>query len=851
MRKPPDKTAGRWREVLFHMRLPLCTLLALSVLAAFGIVLLRSTLLKNAYNTGTALSRNYAAEESNNLAVYQTLLTFGTASIDWRVEQGAGPEELREWMSSYFSQLNTVLGDGVVDPYMVLDGQILAANPWSGDGTYDVYSTEWYQKALAADGQVIFTNVYTDAIYQKPVITAAQRCQTSDTVMAFDILPEYFHFETVDLIPESSFFLCDSQGSIIYRQTALDVSEQEMQAYLNRVIRQIKNGELADATASIQDLDGHKRAVYHTQMENGWYSIVTVPYRHILGQLNWFILAAALLVALIFFALLALSHRELALQARFKRDRETVQVLGNSYYALYRVDFVRQTYEMIKGSEYVRSRIPPSGAYSELLRVAGEVIEADAFKDFVHSFSSSNIQTLVSQQVRDFGGEFLRRFGEEYRWVSVRVLFDESLASEEVVLSFREVEREKQRQLRERRLLEDALQLARQNEASKQAFFRNMSHDMRTPLNAIISLSELAQQNPQDPGRVTGYLQKISSSSRYLLGLINDILDMARMEQGKVVLEQNQFDLRACIEECLSTFHLQAETEGKHLETHLELKESHLLGDPFRLQQILNNLLSNSFKFTPAGGTISLSVLQMDQGEYIPYQFVVADTGIGMSPAFLEHLYEPYAREMRFSDKQASGTGLGMSITKSLVALMNGEIQVESEPGRGSVFTLVIPFLAVKAGANIPQQAADEQAVSFQGLRILAAEDNEVNMEILAEVLRSQGAQVTQAWNGRQAVERFQQSAPFSLDVILMDMQMPEMDGCEAARQIRALDRPDAKTVPIIAVTANAFAEDIAATTAAGMNAHISKPIDFKALWAVLGQFPALASREEEGPQTK
>ena len=240
------------------MRLPLCTLLALSVLAAFGIVLLRSTLLKNAYNTGTALSRNYAAEESNNLAVYQTLLTFGTASIDWRVEQGAGPEELREWMSSYFSQLNTVLGDGVVDPYMVLDGQILAANPWSGDGTYDVYSTEWYQKALAADGQVIFTNVYTDAIYQKPVITAAQRCQTSDTVMAFDILPEYFHFETVDLIPESSFFLCDSQGSIIYRQTALDVSEQEMQAYLNRVIRQIKNGELADATASIQDLDGQQ-----------------------------------------------------------------------------------------------------------------------------------------------------------------------------------------------------------------------------------------------------------------------------------------------------------------------------------------------------------------------------------------------------------------------------------------------------------------------------------------------------------------------------------------------------------------------------------------------------------------
>ena len=372
--------------------------------------------------------------------------------------------------------------------------------------------------------------------------------------------------------------------------------------------------------------------------------------------------------------------------------------------------------------------------------------------------------------------------------------------------------------------------MARQNEDAKQAFFRSMSHDMRTPLNAILGSSELARRHLEDPAQTAGYLDRIDSSGRYLLGLINDILEMARMEHGQVQLEHRQFDLRECVEECLGAFRIQAERERKTLREEFQAERIALLGDDFRIQQVLNNLLSNAFKFTPEHGTVSLSVQQLDSGERANYKFVIADTGIGMSPEFLEHIYEPYARELRFSDRQASGTGLGMSITKNLVAQMGGEIQVESAPGAGSTFTVILPLAAGEEPDHAARPAEQRGPFSLEGLRVLLAEDNEINMEITTELLQSQGVQVTQAWNGEEAAARFRESTPFSFDAILMDMQMPVMDGCEAARQIRALDRPDAGAVPIIAVTANAFSEDVSATTAAGMDAHVSKPIDFAVL---------------------
>ena len=837
-----EKRRRQRRAVLGRLRLSLCAFTALVVLAVLGVLLIRSTLIRNAHDTGTALSRSFAAEESNTLAMYETLLSFGTASLDSRVEAGEGRDAIIPFLKLYFQRLDSVLGDGVVDPYVVFNGEILGASPWEGDASYDYTAASWYQMAMEAQGQVIFTNLYTDVTSGYPVITAAQKCAHSDAVMAFDILPERFQFTSVELAQGGSFFLCDSAGAVLYQQTDLELPDAQIQQYLNSLITKIEAGELDSASDAIHDLEGEQRAVCYTRMDNGWYSIVTLPYTNILGNLHWFALTLAVVVLALLLILAVMTHRELRMGRRIERTNETVRVLGNSYYALYRVDYERETYEMIKGSDYVRSRIPAAGPYADLLRTAGEVIEADAYRDFTKSFSCENIRELVRQRVRDFGGEFLRRFGDGYRWVSVRVLFDESLAPEEVVLSFREVEEAKQRQLRERRLLEESLQLAQRNEESKHAFFRNMSHDMRTPLNGILGLTQLAEQHLEEPQRAEGYLKQITSSTRYLLELINDILDMSRMEQGKIVLDNCSFDLQSCVEECLAPFQAQAEQEGKTLRCTLSLTSRQLMGDPFRIRQILNNLLSNAFKFTPAGGSISVSVTQMDQDEFSKFKFVVADTGIGMSPEFIKRLYEPYAREMRFSAKQASGTGLGMSITKNLVSQMDGEIQVESAPGQGTTFTVILPFAAAQE-AEPAGQGDGREDYSLEGLHILLAEDNEINMEITTELLSAQGVHVTQAWNGQEAVQLFRQSAPGFFDAILMDMQMPKLDGCGAARAIRALDRADARQVPILAVTANAFSEDIAATAAAGMNAHVSKPIDFQILCRTLGR---LARSDEQ-----
>ena len=830
---------ARLKRVLAGMRLNFIAFAALIVIAVIGISLIRSTLFDNAWETGTSMARNYAAEEQSSLTMYETLLTFGTASIDDRTKQGWSHEEMLQWTDIYFARLDSVLGEGVVDPYVVLNGEIIAAHPWAGDKSYDVESTEWYQRAVAADGEVIFTDLYMDVIYDKPVITIAQQCAYADAVMAFDILPENIRFQFDDLSMEAgdSFFLCDSRGQIIYADTGIELPREEVQAYLNSLVARISAGEVDGSGLNISDLDGQARAVYYARLSNGWYSIVTIPHSNILGDFSWLKMCLIVMIALFLLLIAGMTWRDMRIGERIERTNETVRVLGNSYYALYRVDYGADTYEMIKGSDYVRERIPPSGPYDDLLRTAGEVIEPDAYKDFLENFSAQNIRNLVAKRVRNFGGDFLRRFGNEMRWVSVRILFDESLAPEEVVLCFQEVEEEKQRELRQRRLLEDALEIARKNEVSKQSFFSNMSHDMRTPLNAIIGLSDLAAGHVEDPEKVREYLKKINFSSRQLLGLINDILDMSRMEQGKLVLNSKEFDLKQCMEECVGSFRFQAEAARKTLTLQMDVRDAQVMGDPFRIGQVMNNLLSNAVKFTREGDSIRVTVTQMEAapGQLCKYRLVIADTGIGMSKEYLPHLFEPYSREMRFGERQAVGTGLGMPITQSIVTQMNGEIHVESAPGEGTTFTIILPFAIAHKQAQAAEAAdGGEEAFSLEGKRILLAEDNEVNMEITTELLQMNGVAVTQAWNGAEAVERFREADAFAFDAILMDMQMPVMDGCEAARRIRALRRPDARKVPIVAVTANAFAEDIAATSAAGMDAHVSKPIDFAHLVKVL-----------------
>ena len=371
---------------------------------------------------------------------------------------------------------------------------------------------------------------------------------------------------------------------------------------------------------------------------------------------------------------------------------------------------------------------------------------------------------------------------------------------------------------------------------------------MRTPLNAVIGLSELAQKQTDNPGKVRELLDRIRIAGRQLLDLINDILEMSRIRHGKVTINLQPFDLKETIEETVSIFRIQAEKDEKAFAVDTDIHDSRVVGDPLRISQILNNLLSNAFKFTERGGRISFQTKQFETGGYSRYQFVIEDDGIGMSPEFVEKVFDPYERESRFGAGSVGGTGLGMSIVKSLVTQMDGKITVKSAPGDGSRFTGTVPLEAAApvSDTSVPETAAagsgeDPSAGANEGLpgrgrRLLLAEDNAINRRMAEEMLESAGFEVTSAENGERALELFEESLPGTFAAVLMDMQMPVMDGCEAARRIRALDRPDAVSVPIVAVTANAFAEDIAVTTEAGMNAHISKPIDFPALYRKLDE---------------
>lgn len=386
------------------------------------------------------------------------------------------------------------------------------------------------------------------------------------------------------------------------------------------------------------------------------------------------------------------------------------------------------------------------------------------------------------------------------------------------------------------KLLEDALASAQKASQAKTMFLNNMSHDIRTPMNAIIGFTNLAATHMDKPELVKDYLNKIAASSSHLLSLINDVLDMSRIESGKVAIEEGPCSLPQLLENLRSMIQNDLITKGLHfrLEDH-GLIHPYVVCDRLRLNQILLNVLSNSLKFTPDGGHISVSVTERP-GDVIHtavYEFCIRDTGIGMEPEFLQHMFEPFERERTSTVSGIQGTGLGMSITKNLVTLMNGHIAVDSQRGRGSTFTITFAFRFCDAPAE--QKAPDPVPLNnHKNWHLLLAEDNELNQEIAVTILEEAGCTVDVASDGAEAVEKVRCCAGHPYDLILMDIQMPVMDGIEAAKTIRRMDDKCLAGLPIVAMTANAFEEDRQLVLSAGMNGHLGKPIDTDKLFAVL-----------------
>jgi len=464
-----------------------------------------------------------------------------------------------------------------------------------------------------------------------------------------------------------------------------------------------------------------------------------------------------------------------------------------------------------------------------------------------HSQNSADMNELLNAYVLEAKRDYsLWNYFADHPFVSIAAISAVML----MLVGFILFQRENSRRLKEsndaleasRGALENALAEANSANAAKTRFLSQMSHDIRTPLNGIIGMTSIAAGNVEDPECVSDALDKIRHSSDHLLTLINDILDLNRIESGKMTIAHDPTDIRAAIDQCTEVLKGSVINRDLKIITDTErIEYPFVLTDALHIRQILINIISNAVKFTPDGGSITFRAegRRDETGDTLLCRFEVADTGIGMSEDFQEHIFEAFVQEDAFNARtQFKGSGLGMSIVKQLIDMLGGSVNIKSELHVGTSIVVELPLEINKNAAENPEDhPGEERRYSFAGAHVLLAEDNEINMEIAKVLLESGGLRVDTAEDGQKAVEAFAASAVGEYRCVLMDVMMPNMNGYEAARAIRAMERPDAKTVPIIAMTANAFAEDVQAALDNGMNAHIAKPISARIVMETLAKF--------------
>lgn len=668
---------------------------------------------------------------------------------------------------------------------------------------------------------------------------------------------------------------------------------------------------------------------------------------------------------------------EAAEREKLQERLTLVGAISNAYPVIISLNLTRDSLSFIYVKPGLMLKLGDQESYSQLYEDVASSIHPEHLEEFCRRFSAENLNKTLGQEKNEVFLDVRQMLGDgRYHWVSIQVIHVDNPYSGDklAILISRRIDEQRYEEEQKRSALQSALDSARAASEAKSRFLSNMSHDIRTPMNAIVGMTAIASTRLDDRERVMECLKKISLSSKHLLNLINDVLDMSKIESGKLSIREEPFNLAELVTECAEL--VRSQTEAKHLEMDVHLKtlnNEEVVGDALRIRQIYINILSNASKYTPEGGRIHVEVRQ-EHGAgrgYGRYVFRCADTGIGMSREFMSKLFQPFERAQDSTNSRVTGTGLGMAITKNLIDLMNGDIRVESKPGEGSVFTVALPLrlqdgvpeevpeewvgihclivdddeqtcenasellgdmglrpqfvtegaeavrrvleqkdsddpfglvivdwkmpdmdgvevarrIRQEVGREVPvivltaydwaeiEAEAREAGVSaflakpfyrskicyllselsgekeeaqwsgftgksdFTGRRVLLVEDNEMNREIAGTLIEEMGVKVEEACDGEEALERFKHVPEHYYDMILMDVQMPKMDGYESTRAIRALDREDAASIPIIAMTANAFAEDVQNALHAGMTAHFAKPIDTGVLEQMLNKY--------------
>lgn len=803
------------------------TLITLAVAFVLVLVSMLGTykvLLINSRKMGHELIQSYASDEERSIAVYNTIIKMGISSMESSEESGS-PEEISIKMQDFFKKAADASGDPDLQCFAIIKGRLVSTEPIEGLDKYDFENTGWYRNVLAADGQVIFTDINEESGAKLTVAAAGE--PDTDCAVFINLRKQDFISEHSGLnLPEKgAYYLFDTDGHLLYYTAPFEVDEASLEEYAMGLCADIHNGKISNEGDDIIDLNGEVRGIYYNQVNNGWLCIMTIPHSVLLTGFNNIIIIYVSVFAVFMLIIIFMFVHDIHMGQTIIHTGAIIRALCNTYYAIYRIDLKKGTYDMIKGSDEMQKLIPRKGEFNAMMDGFASVVDEDTAAEMRSSFSLEHLRELASKQIRDFGGDFLRRLNGDDKWVNMAFILDESLTKEEGILVFRQIDTEKQQQIRHTKLLESALASADASEKSQKYFFSKMSHEMRTPLNIILGMNELAMSPDCPENKRLDYLKKIEYSGKDMLGLINNILEISRIEDGLMPIDRKVINLREEFTNIVQPFREQAVAQGKRCEIKIDISKNMVMGDVLKLSQIMNNLLSNAVRFTRSEDSITVAMRQAapDSSNYI---FTVEDTGIGMSEAFLPKLFTPYSQENRFGNRSETGGGLGMAIVKSLVTQKGGQIDVSSTAGKGTKVVVTLPFAPVPT----EETAVQTNDGCLKNLNMLVVDDNELNRELMSDLLTEHGVKVTPACDGKEALEIFKCSELFSCDVIIMDMQMPVMDGCASAAAIRALDRPDANWVIIIALTANSFSEDVIRTVKAGMNAHLAKPADMKVL---------------------
>ena len=534
-------------------------------------------------------------------------------------------------------------------------------------------------------------------------------------------------------------------------------------------------------------------------------------------------------------------HQDVTRNIENKRKYQNLTAATSQiYHAIYHIDLIQDRIEKLAGAN---QNYTPTGVVTSATAQLNDILEklvAPSHHEIMQYFFD-----LTTVNDRLHGKLFISREYPSPQGIWRRATFivqnrDTDDDVTEILYVTQIIDDYKQKELAYQQELVKAVESANQANTAKTDFLSRMSHDIRTPLNGILGMLDIAQKNETNPKALLECHEKMRTAAFHLKALVNDVLDMQRMETDRFFLEQIPFDIREILDNCWSML----EAQASRLDITLEkikpgsLKYPYLIGSPLHIRQIFMNLLSNAIKYNKPGGSISIHAKIIRQvHQNVIYKFIISDTGIGISPEFQKHIFEPFAQEDTGARTIYKGTGLGMAIVHRLVQEMGGTIQLKSEKNVGSTFTLILPFTIDEHQPSASAETATDTPADLTDLHILVVEDNELNLEIAVFSLEAAGLNVSTAINGLEAVRLFEKSKPYEYDIILMDIMMPVMNGLDAAKAIRGLSRPDATTVPIIALSANAFAEDIQKSKNAGINEHLAKPLEMDKVLKVIASY--------------